>query len=199
MRALDGIVRRREQLIDQRTETEIVEVPRGKLVDLRLQQMRLMRAPDQHRRQCVVDRDVDDRSTATQRVLDNLGGASRAARRQPVPNRDEHITMRHGCAPGESVCRWYLIARARQLEDARGPAKQPLVRRKRGGFGEIDRVIAAAKRQDCMKLIAKVERRIGGNLVDTLGERTDQPRRQGDGCENAGRGPMQSRRCIAQI
>lgn len=46
MRALDRVLRRRQQMFDQRVETKVVEHTRRELVYPGLQQMRLVCAPD---------------------------------------------------------------------------------------------------------------------------------------------------------
>ena len=120
-------------------------------------------------------RQMDDRGSARDRQLHDLGGAAPAARRKPVPDRDQYVAMRDGRAAGHHISVELVVSVAGKLEDA-GRALEQLVEalpRRRRWRGRA--IFARAEGKHRLKLPAELERDLGGDLVGAVGDRRYEP------------------------
>ena len=108
---------------------------------------------------------VHDRCSACQCQLHDFARPTATARREAVPDGNQHVAMRNCGAAGHYVGFEAMIRVAWQLEQAGGTSEQGVEPLARAVIGEARAVSGTFERQDRLQLPPEFERDFGGDLV----------------------------------
>ena len=102
-------------------------------------------------------------------------GASPAARRQAIPDRDQYVAMRNGRPAGHHISVDWVVEFAGKLEDAGRALEQLVEALPRRIVGEGLAILRALKGEHRLKLPSALQRDLGGNLVGAVRDRRYEP------------------------
>ena len=118
---------------------------------------------------------MEDRRSARQCELDDLARPSAAARRKPVPYRDQHVAMRDRGPAGHHISLEPMTRVAGQLEHGDRAIDQRIEPSLRTVIRQAGAIGGALERQDRFEVPAKLERKLGRHLVSAIGDRRHEP------------------------
>ena len=102
-------------------------------------------------------------------------GPAPAARREPIPHRDQHVAMRNGRPAGHHISVDCVVEFARKLEDAGCALEQLVEALLRGIVSEGLAILRALEGEHRLKLPSELQRDFGGNLVGAVRDRRYEP------------------------